>query len=112
MNQNILEKRPHIVPCIIAAIMLLLALLPWPYGYYQLLRFVVCGASVYAAFMTYQWQKILATWIFGFIAVLFNPIVPIHLSRELWQPIDIICGVIFIAGVIILNAPVASSDKK
>jgi hypothetical protein len=112
MNKNILEKRPHLIPCIIAAIMLFLALASWPYGYYQLLRFVVCGVSVYVAFMAYNWHKMWATWLFGFIAVLFNPLIPVHLSRELWQPIDGICGVIFIAIAFILNAPVISSDKK
>jgi hypothetical protein len=105
MNKNILEKRPHLIPCIIAAIMLFLALAPWPYGYYQLLRFVVCGISVYAAFLAYNWHKIWATWLFGFIAVLFNPLIPIHLSLEVWQPIDVICAVLLIFGVVVLKKP-------
>ncbi len=111
-EKNMLEKRPHLVPCVIAATMLILALVPWPYGYYQLLRFVVCGVAVYVAFITYQWKKIWATWLFAFIAVLFNPLIPIHLSRELWQTIDVICGVIFIVIAIILNVHVISSGKK
>jgi len=109
MNKNILEKRPHLIPCIIAAIMLFLALAPWPYGYYQLLRFVVCGVAVYVAFMAYNWQKMWAVWLFGFIAVLFNPLIPIHLSREIWQPIDVVCGVLFIVTAIVLNKPVKTS---
>jgi hypothetical protein len=109
---TILEKRPHLIPCIVAAAMLLLALAPWPYGYYQLLRFVVCGVAVYVAVMSYNWHKIWAVWLFGFIAVLFNPLIPIHLSRELWQPIDVICGIIFITIAIIHNMSVTSSDKK
>jgi hypothetical protein len=103
MNKTVLEKRPHLIPCIIAAIMLFLALAPWPYGYYQLLRFVVCGVSVYVAFIAYNWQKIWATFLFGFIAVLFNPLIPIHLSRELWQPIDTICAIIFLIAILILK---------
>jgi len=91
-----LEKRPHFVPCVIVAVMLFLALASWPYGYYQLLRIFVCGVSAYAAFLAYNCQRIWATWIFGFIAVLFNPLIPIHLSRELWEPIDVVCGVLFI----------------
>ena len=42
-----LKKRPHLIPAVIAAIMLLLALASWPCGYYQLLRFVVCGIAGY-----------------------------------------------------------------
>jgi len=103
VGKSVLEKRPHLIPAIIAAIMLLLALAPWPYGYYQLLRFVVCGVSAYVALMAYSWQKIWATWLFGFIAVLFNPLILIHLSRELWQAIDLICGIIFLISVLILK---------
>jgi len=80
-SRSLIQKWPHLIPCIIAAIMLLGSLARWPYGYYQLLRFVVCGVSVYVAYVAYKWQKIWATWLFGIIAVLFNPIIPIHLSR-------------------------------
>lgn len=91
-----LEKRPHLIPSLIAAAVLLGALAPWPYGYYQLLRFVTCGVAVYVAFTVYTWQKLWVMWLFGFIALLFNPLIPIHLSRELWQPIDVVCAIIFL----------------
>lgn len=112
MGKSILEKRPHLVPAVIAAIMLLLALAPWPYGYYQLLRFVVCGAAGYVAVIAYNWQKMWAVWLFGLVAVLFNPLIPIHLTRELWQPIDVICGILFVIAAIILNKPVTSPDRE
>ena len=95
MNKYISEKRPHLIPAIIAALMLLGALAPWPYGYYQLLRFVTCGVAVYIVYTAYNWQRIWAVWLFGFIALLFNPLIPIHLSREIWQPIDVICALLF-----------------
>jgi len=57
VGKSILEKRPCLIPAGVASIMLFLALAPWPYGYYQLLRFVVCGVSAYMAFMAYTWQK-------------------------------------------------------
>jgi len=49
MSGSVLQKHPHLIPAIIAALILLGALAPWPYGYYQLLRFVVCGVAVYVA---------------------------------------------------------------
>ncbi len=79
MNENLLEKCPHLIPAAIAALMLFGALGRWPYGYYQLLRFVVWGISISIAFMAYRWQKLWATWLFSFMAVLFNPLIPIHL---------------------------------
>ena len=98
-------KRPLLIPSIIATIMLLGTLTQWPYGYYQLLRFVVCGVAVYVAYTAYTWQKIWATWLFGFIALLFNPLAPIHFSRELWQPIDVICAILFIVIIFVLKEP-------
>lgn len=105
MNEGLLQKRPHLIPAIIAALMLLGALGRWPYGYYQLLRWVTCAAAVFVAFVAYDWQKKWATVLFGFIAVLFNPLIPIHLTRELWQPTDIICAFVFGASCLFLKKP-------
>ena len=98
-------QKPHLIPCIIAALMLLGALGDWPYGYFQLLRWITCGSAIFVAFVAYQWQKIWVTYLFGIIAVLFNPIAPIHLTRELWKPIDVICAILFIIIAFILRNP-------
>jgi hypothetical protein len=110
ISMTMLEKRPHIIPCIIAAVMLLLALAPWPYGYYQLLRFVACGVAVYVVVMAYNWHETWAIYLFGFIAVLFNPLIPIHLSRELWQLIDTICAFAFVVIMFILQKPLEGKN--
>ena len=102
-----LKKRPHLIPSFIAALMLMGALAGWPYGYYQLLRFVVCGAGVFVAHTAFTWKKIWAVWLFGFISLLFNPLIPIHLSKELWQFLDIICAVLFAITAFILRKPEA-----
>lgn len=106
LGKSILEKQPHLMPVMIAAIMLLLALAPFPYGYYKLLRLFVCGAALYVAFASFNLQKIWAVWVFGFVAILFNPLIPIHLSREIWQPIDVICSILFIVMVFVLEKPI------
>lgn len=90
-----MSSRPHIFPALIATIMLLIAIAPLPYGYYQFLRWVICGIAVYIAVIAYRWGKAWGTWIFSAIAVLFNPIFPIPLSREIWLPIDIIGSLLF-----------------
>lgn len=110
MWEGILDKRPHLIPCIVASVLLLGALGDWPYGYYQLLRFVVCGVSMYVAFMAYKRQRVWATWLFGIMAILFNPLAPIHLSRELWQPIDFACAVLFVVMAFLLKQP--AHDKQ
>lgn len=105
MSERGLHKRPHLIPCIVAALMLLGSLARWPYGYYQFLRFVVCGVSVYVAFIAYSWRKLWATsLLFGLVAFLFNPLIPIHISRKIWHPIDVICALLFLIIAIVLKS--------
>jgi len=108
-----MKDRPHLIPALVAAMMLFVAIAELPYGYYQILRWVVCGSAVYIAYMAYRWDKIWATWIFAFIAALFNPIIPVHLTKEIWRPIDIICAVLFALSPIFLKEPSQGwSDEK
>lgn len=74
--------------CVVVAAMLFLAVAPLPYGYYTLLRIVVTGTFAWGAFVAYFEQRPLMPWVFGAGAVLFNPIIPIHLNKELWMLID------------------------
>lgn len=88
----------------IAAVFLFLALFDsWPYGFFTLLRFVVFASSAYVAWMAYKAQKEKWIWVFGFLAVLFNPFIIIHLNREIWSVIDLIAGVFMIASVFVLK---------
>jgi uncharacterized membrane protein len=83
---------------IVAAGMLFVALFDGlPYGYFTLLRFVVFAVGGYIAYRSYQKDgESLTLWLFGLIAILFNPIIPIHLERETWWVIDLVVGVIFL----------------
>ena len=105
MDKGFLANRPHFIPSIVAAAMLFGALAQWPYGYYQLLRWVVCGVAIFVAVSTYGWKKLWATWLFGFVAILFNPLIPIHLSRDVWQPIDVVCSILFVFAAVGLKGP-------
>ena len=40
---------------LVPAILLVLAVLPWPYGYYTFLRICICVASAYLAFQ--EWDR-------------------------------------------------------
>lgn len=84
---------------LIASGMLFLALSRHPYSYYILLRWVVCGTSAYGAFKSVELEKSGWAWVFGIIALLFNPIIPVHLSREIWAPIDIMASLIFVVSI-------------
>ena len=100
-----MKRRPHLILALVAATMLFVAIADLQYGYYQILRWVVCGVAVYIAYMAYTWGKVWATWVFGFVAVLFNPIIPVHLTKEIWQPINVICGILFGLSPLFLKEP-------
>ncbi len=100
-----MKERPHLIPALVAALMLFVAIADLPYGYYQMLRWAVSGVSVYIAYMAYRWGKVWATWVFGFVAALFNPLFPVHLTKDIWQPIDVVCGTLFAASPLFLREP-------
>jgi hypothetical protein len=82
---------------LICAGLLLLGLTALPMEYYTMLRIMVTITSV--LIITQQLKNGIGLWviIFGFIAILFNPIIPVHFnSKAAWGPIDIICAIIFI----------------
>jgi len=78
----------------IPAILLFLAFLELPYGYYTFLRLVVTGMALYAAFGLLEKGSI-NFWVMLAIAALFNPLIPVHLTKEIWLPIDVLVGIYF-----------------
>jgi hypothetical protein len=92
---------------LIPIVLLSVATARMPYGYYTFTRIVVCGS---AAFITYiSWKEsenvISQLWavVFGLIAVLFNPLVPIYLKRTTWFSIDIGIAIIFAVHLVIVR---------
>ena len=73
----------------IAAVAVAIGLLPLPYEYYVLLRFFMCGVSVY--FLTQpRGVRDVEKWVLVGLAVLHNPIAPVPLgSKSLWSIVNI-----------------------
>ena len=70
---------------------------------------VQAAVSVLLAYYGYSTGRVLATWLYGFVALLFNPLVPVHLDKQTWQPIDIGTGVLFVIGGVLLRpGPIVS----
>ena len=79
------------LPASTISILMLIALGDNPYSFYTFLRIATAIVMVYLAYKTYENdEKDGLVWIFGAIAILFNPFIPVYLSREVWAPIDII----------------------
>ena len=84
-----MKDLPHVV-WMVPAVMLLIAAAPLPYGYYMFLRLVICVAAGLLAYLSYQEARSIAwTTSLALLALLFNPIVPIHMARAVWAPINL-----------------------
>jgi|GEM_PF-517941 len=88
---------------IITIILLIWALADNPYSYYQILRWIITGIAGYLAYSAYKRENSVWAWIFVFIAILFNPLFPIHLNREAWSFINIIVVMILLVSILKLS---------
>ncbi len=77
--------------------MLVVAILPLPYGYYTFLRLVVTLAAAVTAYVDYQSSRSLSrrVIVMGLVALLFNPVVTVALNRSTWLPIDLLTAGLF-----------------
>ena len=87
---------------ILSILMLFGAVAEWPYGYYTILRWITCLTSILVVLQAFKknidWAKV----VFIVIAILFNPLAPIYLSRSTWIPLDIITAILFMFVIRIL----------
>jgi hypothetical protein len=70
--------------------LLAFAVFPMPYGYYGLLRFCVASVAVYCAYDAWK-KKAEGYYLIGFlfVAVLFNPLIPVYFDKTIWAGIDV-----------------------
>ena len=73
----------------------LIAILPWPIGFYSFTRILICSCSCYVAYFLYNYHQKL--WVYGAaLAVLYNPVLPVYLnSKPLWTIINIATAAFF-----------------
>ena len=81
---------------IICSILLLIALLNNPYGYYQILRWVIMIASAYLSYTYFSSNDKKYGWIFCAVAILFNPFIPFVFDKSIWQILDVITSGVFL----------------
>jgi hypothetical protein len=76
---------------VVAAALLLIATSRLPYGFYTLLRLAICAFGAVLAYAEFQRPARGPQWAiaFGLVALLFNPLIPVYLTRGIWFPIDV-----------------------
>lgn len=88
------------------AALLLATLAGWPYGFYVFLRLAVCVGAVTLAWRASRDGRLWWAVTMGGVAILFNPLLPLHLARPDWTPIDL-----FAAVAIAICPPVKKSSS-
>lgn len=104
LNPKWRERVSFAIPRIVAAGLLFWALAEHPYGYYTFLRWMVFGTAAYCVFQAFERNHEIWLYIFGVIAVLFNPFIPIHLTRQIWAPIDVVTALLFLVSIVLIPA--------
>lgn len=59
-----------------------------PYSYFMLLRIAVCVVMAWQAVCRFDEKYAHDAWLCVVVAVLFNPVLKIHLTRDLWWWLD------------------------
>lgn len=68
-----------------------LGLLDMPFGFYTLLRVVLCLASAVGFVAARRRGDYLWLWVYGVLVVLYNPVFPVHLgAKSLWIGVNLL----------------------
>lgn len=81
---------------LILSVLLLLCLIPMPYGYYMLVRFVSMVAFGVMAYRYYTQSKVALTITFASLALLFQPFIKIALGRTIWNVVDVVVAILLV----------------
>lgn len=91
-------KSPYL--WLLPAGLLVIAVFELPYGYYGFMRLCVCASSAIVGYLWFDRTKSLTpvTVVFALIAVLYNPIIRVHLDRSVWAPINLATAAAYVVG--------------
>lgn len=82
--------------------LLLVALLALSDVYYTLLRLAVFLSAVVVAQFTWSKNVLWRVTLIG-VALLYNPVLTIHFTREIWAPINIVTATLYAAHWLIVG---------
>jgi hypothetical protein len=83
--------------------LLFLCLADFPYGYYQFVRFAATVGFGILAYLANEKGNKTEVVIYIILAVLFQPLLKIHLGRTLWNIVDVIVGIGLVVSIFIPN---------
>jgi len=81
---------------IATAVFCFVAIADLPYGYYRLLRWVACAVAVVSVIQLARSGKSGWAWGMVLVAIVFNPILPVHFEKATWRVLDGGAGLAFL----------------
>ena len=77
------------LPWMVPSLLLGIALFDLPYGYYQLLRVALFLTALFHLLQSVERSEKPWAWVFGAIALVYNPISSLSLGRALWTVVNL-----------------------
>ncbi len=74
----------------INSVLLLVAIAKMPYGFYIILRILTTLTCCLICYVAYNSKKIKTVIMSGLLVILYNPIIPIPLGRDIWIIVNLI----------------------
>ena len=78
---------------IVLAILFFICLADMPYGYYQFVRLAGLIGFAILAYQSHGQGRQTEMFIYGGLALLFQPFFKIALGREIWNIVDVVVGI-------------------
>lgn len=78
------------------------------FGFFRLLRVILFVSMIYVSWLAFLNGKNDWIFIFGTIAVLFNPFIPFSFGEEIWKIVDLVLVIFFVISFFIFTF----NDKK
>lgn len=100
---------PKYIGTTIPCILLLLALAPRPYWYYTILRVTICAYAIGKLLIEPSNTRRI---IYIGIALLYNPLAPVHLTRDIWKPVNLATIAILLLLRYLSPSPKAQQTKQ
>jgi hypothetical protein len=96
-------KIVFILARVITATLLVWALAKHPIGYYTILRLVTFTVCAYGAYLAVQWKQPGWAFVFGAIAVLFQPFIVFRMTKQTWNYVDIATAIFLVATIFLFR---------
>lgn len=93
---------------IISFILLVIAFADMSRGYYTFLKFILCITALYSIYLK-PTQFFFFAWLF--VAVIYNPFIPLDLGREIWQIVNLLT-LIYIASFFMFRSKEQHSSRQ